>query len=265
MLDATPHRIAEPMPDGRPPPMPPPPPRRSAEKTTQTTTIASQNSAPGPTDAWCRACACCAVAALRSRRGNGGVGPELGEDRIDAGGHARADVALAEFGDDLLVDDDVGQRVGQDGLEAIADLDPQLAVVGRDDEDRAGVLALLADAPRAAELIAIVLDRHVAERRDRRDDDLVAAGLLERGELVGQRRDRLGRQDVRGVDDIAGERRELDRRGRRAAPNAAQRRRPQGDEREDERREAAKAQNFTVGATWALTVVALNGTIGLAP
>ena len=200
------------------------------------------------------------------RRRDGRVGPKLGEDRVDAGGNPCADVALPEFGDDLLVDDDVGQRVGQDGFKTVADLDPQLLVGRRDDEDGAGVLALLPDSPRPAELIAVVLDRRIAERGNRRDDDLrSAARLLERAELLGQRRDGRRRQNVRCIDDIAGERRERRRRGV-SRPAREPKRRQQGEQQQERRdAEVAKAQNFTVGATWALIVVALNGTSGFAP
>ena len=43
-------------------------------------------------------------------------------------------------------------------FEPIADLDPHPPLVGRDEQDRAIVRAFLADAPVAAESIAVILD-----------------------------------------------------------------------------------------------------------
>ena len=50
-------------------------------------------------------------------------------------------------------------RVGELALEPVADLDAHLVLGRRHDQQRAGVLVLLADAPVAAELIAVILDR----------------------------------------------------------------------------------------------------------
>ena len=74
-------------------------------------------------------------------------------------------------------------RVGQLRLEAAADLDAHLAVVGRDDQQNAVVLAGLADLPVAAELIAEVLDRLALQRRQRDDHDLIGRLGLERREV----------------------------------------------------------------------------------
>ena len=76
-----------------------------------------------------------------------------------------------------------GEAVGHESLEAVSDLDPDLAVLDRDDNQQAVVLAALAD---AAALILEHLDGVFPDvgirlkRGHRRDDDDVAAGALQR-------------------------------------------------------------------------------------
>ena len=66
---------------------------------------------------------------------------------VDAALDAAGEIAGAKARQDGVVDDQARHRVGQRALEPVADLDPHLALVGRDDQQRAVVLALLADAP----------------------------------------------------------------------------------------------------------------------
>ena len=100
-------------------------------------------------------------------------------DVAHAGADAGREVAAAELGQDRVLDDELRQGVGHHRLEPAADLDPDLVLVGRDDEQDAVVLALLADAPRAAELVAEVLDRVALQRLERDDDDLIGRGVLD--------------------------------------------------------------------------------------
>ena len=83
-----------------------------------------------------------------------------------------------KFGRMWLLDDGAAGRVGERSLEAVADLDPNLALRGRHDQQRAGVLAFLPDAPMAAELIAEILDRKSLQRLERDHHDLLAGGAL---------------------------------------------------------------------------------------
>src|SRR5260221_643637 len=76
-----------------------------------------------------------------------------------AGQHSRIEVALAELRRDVAFDDDAAGRVGESSLQPVTDFDAHLPLVRRDDENRAGVLALLPDAPGAAELVTVILDR----------------------------------------------------------------------------------------------------------
>ena len=62
-----------------------------------------------------------------------------------------AKIAAPELRQDGVLDDELRHRVGHQRLEAAADLDAHFAIVGRDDEQDAVVLALLSDAPLAAE------------------------------------------------------------------------------------------------------------------
>ena len=85
----------------------------------------------------------------RDRRPLGGLGRrlELLDQRIGAGDDAAGIIGRvgAEMGHDLLVDDLARQCVGHDPFEPVADLDPDLALVGRDQEDDAVIRAALAD------------------------------------------------------------------------------------------------------------------------
>src|SRR3546814_942476 len=78
----------------------------------------------------------------------------------------------------------MGGGVRQVALEAVADLDPHRPLTGRNDEQRAVVAALLADAPMAAELVAEVVDRGALQRGQGDDDELVGGRLLVAGELL---------------------------------------------------------------------------------
>ena len=93
---------------------------------------------------------------------------------LNAGGK----VARAEVRQDRILDDDLRPRVGEDRFEPAPDLDAHLALVRRDDEKHAIVQLLGADAPMAAELIAVVLDGIALQRRERDDDKLVGAFVL---------------------------------------------------------------------------------------
>jgi hypothetical protein len=122
-----------------------------------------------------------------------------------AGADAAGEVAAPKRRQDRVLDDELAQEVGDDGLQPAPDLDANAALVGRDDEQHAVVAAGLADAPSAAELVAEVLDLVALQRWQRDDDELVARLLLERGELRLDRGPVLGLQQTRVVDDAAGE------------------------------------------------------------
>ena len=136
---------------------------------------------------------------------------ELGDDRVAAGEDPARIVIGAEARQNLFLDDLVRQRVGHDRLQPVADLDPHPLLVGRDQQDDAIVRALLADVPGPAELIAIILDRHVLQAGDRRHDQLPRGGALQRLQLLGELRLLLRAQQIGLVDHPAAERREAER------------------------------------------------------
>ena len=110
----------------------------------------------------------------------------LHDNRLDQRVGPRDDAVLhlpgAECGEDLLLDDHAGEGVGEHALEAVADLHAHLPLLGRDQQDRAVVLGLLADPPGAAELVAVLLDL-VALQVGHGGHHQLAAGLgLERRE-----------------------------------------------------------------------------------
>ena len=99
---------------------------------------------------------------------------------VDAAG----EILGAEARQDGVLDDQPRHRVGELAFEAVADLDPHPPLVRRDDQHRAGVLALLADAPVPPELIAVVLDRGALQRLQGDDHELAGGLGFEVGELL---------------------------------------------------------------------------------
>ena len=85
------------------------------------------------------------------------------DDCLCAVENAGVEVAAAERRQNGLFDDDSALRVGERAFEAVTNLDANLVFLGRDDEQRSRVGALLPDALMAAELIAEVLDRETLQ------------------------------------------------------------------------------------------------------
>src|SRR5262245_8888891 len=88
-------------------------------------------------------------------------------------------VASSEAGQDRVGDDDLRQRVGERGLKPTSHFDAHFAFVRCDDEEHAVIELLRANAPVAAELIAIILDGIALQRWDRDHHHLVGALFLE--------------------------------------------------------------------------------------
>ena len=78
-------------------------------------------------------------------------------------------------------------------------------LVRRDDEENAVVLGLFAQRPLAEEIVGGGLDIAAVERGDRRHDELDAGLLLEIDELRLDARLRVRGDDMRRIDDPAGE------------------------------------------------------------
>ena len=121
---------------------------------------------------------------------------------------------------------DARSKVGQIAFEPVANLDAQLAVLGRDKQEHAVVPPLLADTPAAAERQPPVLDGVAGEVRQGHDDELDLLLLLKMLELGGDPAGSVRVNDVGEVDDAPGQRRH-----RRAGKRCA------GEEDEREKRE----------------------------
>ena len=113
-----------------------------------------------------------------------------------------------------------------DALEAVADLDAQLAVVLGDDEQRAVVLALAADLPRVGDADRVRLDRLGLRRRHDQHRELVAGLLLPRRELRVERLRVRRRQRAGEVGDARVQRRHRVSRGPLACVGVATARAP---------------------------------------
>ena len=81
----------------------------------------------------------------------------------------------------------LGHRVGQEDARAIAGFDPHLPFVGRNQQDDAVILLLVADPPLAAQTVAIILDRPPFEALDRCDDELPPGSLSSASDLDDSR------------------------------------------------------------------------------
>src|SRR6185312_12953783 len=94
------------------------------------------------------------------------VAKQNGLDIAHAVLDAAAEIAAPKFRQDRVFDNERRHSIGHHRLEPAADFDTDFAVVRRDDEQDAVILALLSDAPLAGEADAVILDRVAVERLD---------------------------------------------------------------------------------------------------
>jgi hypothetical protein len=73
--------------------------------------------------------------------------------------YSQRKILAAERRQYFRLNDRIRDGVGQRAFEAVAHLDADLALVGRDDEQDAVVLFGLSDSPVAAQLVAEIFDR----------------------------------------------------------------------------------------------------------
>ncbi len=97
---------------------------------------------------------------------------QLGNDRVGAGRDPAGEVAITKGRQNLVLDDERGQRVSKITFEAIADLDPHLAVIGRDQQQRSVVPLGITQTPGAAQLVAVIGNVVALQIRDRGDHQL---------------------------------------------------------------------------------------------
>ena len=116
-------------------------------------------------------------------------------------------ILLVESRRDRLGDDAPRERVGHRAFEAVADLEAHASVVEGDDEHHAVIDLTSADAPLLGDAQRIRLDGLRRSRAHEQHCDLTAFALLERREFLLERREGLGGQSGRGVDDVARQRR----------------------------------------------------------
>src|SRR5947209_5397018 len=129
------------------------------------------------------------------------------EHRVHRGVEAGGVALLAEARRDRVADDRGRHDVGDHRLEAVADLDPQLALLQEDDEHDAVVDALAADLPLFGEADGDVFQALALERGEDRDDHLRAGGALAVGQLALEPLAVGGGQDAGLVVDARGGRR----------------------------------------------------------
>src|SRR4051794_9993553 len=89
---------------------------------------------------------------------------ELADHRVDAIGHAFVEIARLELRRDHVANDATRRHVGQRPFETVADFDSKLAILRRNDEENAVVLAFLPELPRLEYTRCVFLDALVADR-----------------------------------------------------------------------------------------------------
>ena len=102
--------------------------------------------------------------------------------RVRAGEQPLPVLALTKRREDRFTDRLAGKAVGHESFEAVADFDPDLAILDRDDDQQAVVLAAIADAPSVVleHLDGVFLDVGVGLKRGHGGDhDDIAAGTLQ--------------------------------------------------------------------------------------
>src|SRR5581483_10780253 len=135
-----------------------------------------------------------------------------------------------------------GVAVGDELLEAVADLDPHLVFLDRDEDQQAVVLALLADAASAVleQLVGVLVDVAVGlDRRHRRDDDDIAGLRLQRADHARHRGGARAVDHVREVVDRLLENRQLRIRSGRGGAAAEEAERAEENDPQRRRRCAA--------------------------
>ena len=184
-------------------------------------------------------------------RGRKVFGAEGAGDAHRPFGDGLAEVILLELGADVVPDDVVRLEIGQPAADALAGLDPDLALGGGDRQEDAVVFALVSELPGVERFEGRVVDVLAVERAGDQHGDLRAGRGVLAGDEIFEVALVLGRELAGGVDDASAELRHL--------PGERDRRPGEREAREDEGKDAARhhrPQNFTSGAAW-LSAVAL--------
>ena len=128
-----------------------------------------------------------------------------GGESANRGLHPAVEVAGPETGRDQTRDDPVRQGVGQGALEAVADLDSNLAFVAGDQQQHAVVNALAAEPPGFGDPDRVVLERVPLQGADGEHHHLGPGLPLQRFELLLEPDLEVVRQHARQVVDPASE------------------------------------------------------------
>ena len=83
------------------------------------------------------------------------------ENRLHSRRQAAVKVARPETRRDLLVNDTLAERIGQDAFQSVADLDKHLVVLDKNEEHRSVVFAFLAHLPRPGHAHGVIVYRRI--------------------------------------------------------------------------------------------------------
>ena len=127
---------------------------------------------------------------------------------VDARFDSLRELALFEEWRDGFADDAFGFNIRQCALPAVADLDAQLFLFHRDDEDGARVRAFFPDFPGFSDANAILVDGLGLGGFDDEYGELPTCGLFERGEFCFERLFAICAENARSVGNAGSQRRD---------------------------------------------------------
>ena len=130
-------------------------------------------------------------------------------DAVNAGADATVVVVQLEAGHDVVFDDALRHGVRKNALEAVADLNVQLAVILRHHQQHAVVDAFAAELPRLLHAHRVLLDGLGLRARQHQHRDLRAFACFKLGERLLECAFLLRGQRAREVGDARLERRDF--------------------------------------------------------
>src|SRR5262249_571438 len=153
--------------------------------------------------------------APRARDGNSGKRRTLddGGNGADACLDSSIEIVGPKPGPHVVVEDLSRPEVRELAFEAVADLDPHLAVVSRDEQKNPVVDALAAEFPGLGHADGILLEGFALEARNHEHSDLGPGPRLQVAKLRFQTLARGGRERAGEIVDAPGEKRNVERFG----------------------------------------------------
>jgi hypothetical protein len=131
------------------------------------------------------------------------------KNRFCSGSYAASNVTSLEAWHDLLANDAGRTQIGQCPLEAVTDLDPELPLLERDQQEDAVVRAFAAELPGGRDAMGVLLKRLSLERRKNQYCHLITGFLFVCFQLSAELLGVLNGNDSGTIHDAPGQRRDV--------------------------------------------------------